>query len=116
METDISVRALRTTTEVTWSVSEIQKAQVEDPDIRPIMEKKLKSANRPFRQDIALESPATMLYWALWDFLYLKHGILYRKWENDDGSSCHWQLILPKSRIQEVLREPHDSASGGHVF
>ncbi|GBN25219.1 hypothetical protein AVEN_211696-1, partial [Araneus ventricosus] len=28
--------------------------------------------------------------------------------------SCRWQLILPKSRIQEVLRETHDSASGGH--
>ncbi|GBN46293.1 hypothetical protein AVEN_5323-1, partial [Araneus ventricosus] len=36
------------------------------------------------------------------------------KWESDDGSSCRWQLILPKSRIQEVLRETHDSASGGH--
>ncbi|GBM67676.1 hypothetical protein AVEN_236772-1 [Araneus ventricosus] len=32
-ETDISVRALRVTTEDTWSVSEIQKAQLEDPDI-----------------------------------------------------------------------------------
>ncbi|GBM90897.1 Retrovirus-related Pol polyprotein from transposon 412 [Araneus ventricosus] len=41
-------------------------------------------------------------------------GVLYRKWESDDGSSCRWQLILPKHRIQEVLRETHDSASGGH--
>ncbi|GBL92957.1 hypothetical protein AVEN_54607-1 [Araneus ventricosus] len=39
---------------------------------------------------------------------------LYRKWESDDGSSCRWQLILPKSRIQEVLRETYDNASGGH--
>ncbi|GBM99991.1 hypothetical protein AVEN_77589-1 [Araneus ventricosus] len=60
-ETDISVRALRMTTEVTWS-----------------------------------------------------DGVLYRKWENDDGSSCRRQLILPKSRIQEVLQETHDSASRGH--
>ncbi|GBM65989.1 Transposon Ty3-G Gag-Pol polyprotein [Araneus ventricosus] len=44
----------------------------------------------------------------------LQDGVLYRKWESDDGSSCRWQLILPKSRIQEVLRETHDSASGGH--
>ncbi|GBM32014.1 hypothetical protein AVEN_161808-1 [Araneus ventricosus] len=40
--------------------------------------------------------------------------MMYRKWESDDVSSCRWQLILPKSRIQEVLREIHDSASGGH--
>ncbi|GBN11088.1 hypothetical protein AVEN_174029-1, partial [Araneus ventricosus] len=113
-ETDISARALRMTTEDTWPVSEIQKAQLEDPDIRPILEKKLKSADRPSRQEIAQESPATKRYWALWDSLHLRDGVLYRKWENDDGSSCQWQLILPRSRIQEILQETHDSSSGGH--
>ncbi|GBM51914.1 hypothetical protein AVEN_2901-1 [Araneus ventricosus] len=113
-ETDISVRALRMTTEDTWPVSDIQKAQLEDPDIRPILEKKLKLADRPSRQEIAQENPATKRYWALWDSLHLKDGVLYRKWENDDGSSCQWQLILPRSRIQEVLQETHDSSSGGH--
>ncbi|GBN97789.1 hypothetical protein AVEN_177673-1 [Araneus ventricosus] len=73
------------TTEDTWSVSEIQKAQLEDSDIRPILEKELKL-----------------------------DGVLYRKSENDDGSSCQWQLILPRSRIQEVLQETRDSTSGGH--
>ncbi|GBL98159.1 hypothetical protein AVEN_268251-1 [Araneus ventricosus] len=77
METDISVRALRITTEDTWSVSEIQKAQLEDPDIIPIMEKKLKSADRPCRHEIAPESPVTKRYWALWDFLRLKDGVFY---------------------------------------
>ncbi|GBL98740.1 hypothetical protein AVEN_202186-1 [Araneus ventricosus] len=113
-ETDISVRVLRMTTEDTWPVSEIQKAQLEDPDIRPILEKKLKLADRPSRQEIAQENPATKRYWALWDSLHLKDGVLYRKWENDDGSPCQWQLILPRSRIQEVLQETHDSSSGGH--
>ncbi|GBM22724.1 hypothetical protein AVEN_143498-1 [Araneus ventricosus] len=94
--------------------SEIQKAQLEHPDIRPILEKKLKLADRPSRQEIAQESPATKRYWALWDSLHLKDGALYRKWENNDGSSCQWQLILPKSRIQEVLKETHDSTSGEH--
>ncbi|GBM33388.1 hypothetical protein AVEN_169920-1 [Araneus ventricosus] len=42
---DISVRALTMTTEDTWSSSEIQEAQLENPDIRPIMEKKIKSAD-----------------------------------------------------------------------
>ncbi|GBM98105.1 hypothetical protein AVEN_43227-1 [Araneus ventricosus] len=82
-ETDISVRALRMTSEDTWPVSEIQKAQLEDPDIRPILEKKLKLADRPSRQEIAQESPATKRYWALWDSLHLKDGVLYRKWENE---------------------------------
>ncbi|GBM36448.1 hypothetical protein AVEN_234828-1 [Araneus ventricosus] len=75
---------------------------------------KLNSADRPSWQEIAPESPATKQYWALWDSLHLKDGLLYLKWESDDGNSCQWQLILPKSRIPEVLRETHDSANRGH--
>ncbi|GBN69688.1 Retrovirus-related Pol polyprotein from transposon 297 [Araneus ventricosus] len=57
METDISVKVL--TTEDAWSSSEVQKAQLEDPAIRPILERKLNSEDRPSWQDIAPESPAT---------------------------------------------------------
>ncbi|GBM69281.1 hypothetical protein AVEN_80536-1 [Araneus ventricosus] len=78
METDISVKVL--TTEDAWSSSEVQKAQLEDPAIRPILEKKLNSEDRPSWQEIAPESPAIKRYWALWDSLHLKDGILYR-WE-----------------------------------
>ncbi|GBL79105.1 hypothetical protein AVEN_92359-1 [Araneus ventricosus] len=70
---------------------------------------------RPSRQEIAQQSTATKRYWALWDSLHLKDGgVLYRKWENDDGSSCRWQLILPKSRIQKVLQKTHYIASREH--
>ncbi|GBN44913.1 hypothetical protein AVEN_69337-1 [Araneus ventricosus] len=84
-ETDISVEALTMTTENRWSLSEIQKAQLEDPDIRPILKMKLNSADRPSCQEIAHESPETKRYWALWNSLYLKDGVLYRKWESNDG-------------------------------
>ncbi|GBN28931.1 hypothetical protein AVEN_262197-1 [Araneus ventricosus] len=97
-----------------WSSCEIQKLQLEDTAIKSILEKKLNSADRPSWQEIALESPATKQYWALWDSLQLKDGVLYPRWQSDDGSSCRWQLIFPKSRIPEVLRKTHDSASGGH--
>ncbi|GBM44268.1 Retrovirus-related Pol polyprotein from transposon 297, partial [Araneus ventricosus] len=114
MEKDISVKILTTTSADPWSSCEIQNSQLEDPAIKPILEKKLNSEHRPSWQEIAPESPATKRYWALWDSLHLKDGVLYRKWESDDVNSCRWQLILPKSRIPEVLRETPDSASGGH--
>ncbi|GBM26317.1 hypothetical protein AVEN_256545-1 [Araneus ventricosus] len=72
MERDISVKVLTTTTVDPWSSCEIQKAQLEDPAIKPILEKKLNSADRPSWQEIAPESPATKRYWALWDSLHLK--------------------------------------------
>ncbi|GBO06872.1 Retrovirus-related Pol polyprotein from transposon opus [Araneus ventricosus] len=70
--------------------------------------------DRPSWQEIAPESPATKRNWTLWDSLHPKDFDLYRKWESDDGSSRRWQLILPNSRLPEVLRETHDSASGRH--
>ncbi|GBL91309.1 hypothetical protein AVEN_203464-1 [Araneus ventricosus] len=112
METNISVKVL--TTEDPWSSSETQKAQLVDLVFRPFLEKKLNSEDRISWQEIAPESPATKRYWALWDSLHLKDCVLYLKWESDEGSSCRWQLILPKNRIQEVLQESQGSGSGGH--
>ena len=40
--------------------------------------------------------------------------MLYRKWESDDGRSSRWQLVLPKSRVSDVLKELHSSSTGGH--
>ncbi|GBL99437.1 hypothetical protein AVEN_68741-1 [Araneus ventricosus] len=91
METDLSVKVLTTTTEDPWSSCEIQKEQ----------------------QEIAPKSPATKRCWSLWDSLHLRDCVQYRRWQSDNGSTCRWQLILPKSRIPEVLRQTHDSASGG---
>ncbi|GBN95180.1 hypothetical protein AVEN_172370-1 [Araneus ventricosus] len=87
---------------------------MEDLDIRPTLKMKLNSEDRPSWQEIAHESPATKRYWDLWNSSCLKDGVVYRKWESNDGGSYRRQLILPKSRIQEVLREIHDNTSGGH--
>ncbi|GBM40105.1 hypothetical protein AVEN_98273-1 [Araneus ventricosus] len=51
MEKEMFVKVL--TTENPWAKSEIQKAQLEDPGIRPILEKKLNSEDRPSWQEIA---------------------------------------------------------------
>ncbi|GBM90837.1 hypothetical protein AVEN_3084-1 [Araneus ventricosus] len=63
METDIFVKVLAT--EDTWSSNEIQRAQLEDPAIMPILEKKLNSEDRPSWQEISPEIPVTKRHWAL---------------------------------------------------
>ncbi|GBM95331.1 Retrovirus-related Pol polyprotein from transposon 297 [Araneus ventricosus] len=60
METGISAKVL--TTEDPWFSSEIQKSQLQDPAIRPILENKVNSEDRPSWQEIAPESPATKRY------------------------------------------------------
>ncbi|GFY21179.1 retrovirus-related Pol polyprotein from transposon 412 [Trichonephila clavipes] len=65
-------------------------------------------------KDIAPFHPTTKRYWALWDTLHLRNGVLYQKWECDDGNTFRWQLILPKIRVSTVLKELHGSSTGGH--
>ncbi|GFW23497.1 retrovirus-related Pol polyprotein from transposon 412 [Trichonephila clavipes] len=72
------------------------------------------SDEKPSWQDIAPFHPTTKRYWALWDSLHLRNGVLYRKWESDDGKTFRWQLILPKTRVSTVLKELHGSPTGGH--
>ncbi|GBM25110.1 hypothetical protein AVEN_96680-1 [Araneus ventricosus] len=115
IDTDTSVNVLTTTSVDPWSSYEIQKTELEDTAIKLFLVKKLNSADRPSWQEIVPESPATKRYWALWNSLKIKDGVLYRRCESDNGSSYRWQLILPKSRIPEVLRKTHDSASGEGV-
>ncbi|GFU80972.1 retrovirus-related Pol polyprotein from transposon 412 [Trichonephila clavipes] len=97
-----------------WSDESVQKDQLADPEIKPIIEFKVSSDEKPSWQDIAPFHPTTKRYWALWDSLHLRNGVLYRKWESDDGKTLRWQLILPKTRVSTVLKELHGSPTGGH--
>ncbi|GFX37799.1 integrase_H2C2 domain-containing protein [Trichonephila clavipes] len=95
-----------------WSDESVRKDQLADPEIKPIMEFKESSDEKPSWE--APFHPTTKCYWALWNFLHVKNGVLYRKWESDDGKTFRWQLILPKTRVSTVLKELHGSPTGGH--
>ncbi|GFW35995.1 hypothetical protein TNCV_4928591 [Trichonephila clavipes] len=97
-----------------WSDESVRKDQLADLEIKPIIEFKESSDEKPSWQDIAPFHPTTKRYWALWDSLHLRNGVLYRKWETDEGKAFRWQLILPKSRISTILKKLHGSPTGGH--
>ncbi|GFX81921.1 retrovirus-related Pol polyprotein from transposon 412 [Trichonephila clavipes] len=95
-----------------WSDDSVRE-QLADPEIKPIIESK-ESSDEKSRQDIAPFHPTTKRYCALWNCFHLRNDVLYRKWESDDGKTFRWQLILPKTRSLTVLKELHDSPTGGH--
>lgn len=43
------------------------------------------------------------------------HGVLYRRFFNDNGESGHLQLIVPSSLKDQVCRHFHDIPTGGHL-
>ena len=51
------------------------------------------------------------------DHLVLDGGVLYRRWEDVPGKGFnpHLQLVIPRTSIQAVLKEFHDTPTGGHL-
>ncbi|GFU78523.1 retrovirus-related Pol polyprotein from transposon 412 [Trichonephila clavipes] len=114
---DHAIRQITTSTATPpdpWSDEKVREDQMADPDIKPLIEFMESSSNKPSWQDISAYSPTTKQYWALWNSLHLRNGVLYRKFESEDGKTFRWQLVLPRSRIPEVLKELHGSPTGGH--
>ncbi|GFV98111.1 retrovirus-related Pol polyprotein from transposon 412 [Trichonephila clavipes] len=114
---DYAIRQITTSTATPpdpWSDEKVREDQMADPDIKPLIEFMESSSNKPSWQDISAYSPTTKQYWALWNSLHLRDGVLYRKFESEDGKTFRWQLVLPRSRIPEVLKELHGSPTGGH--
>ena len=105
---------LRTTiTDDHWGDEELRKDQEQDADLKKVLEWK-RTGRRPTWNEVAHLAPSLKTYWAQWDSLTLEDGILKRVLESADGTQNRLQLLVPKRRIPEVLRQLHDGTSGGH--
>ncbi|GFS47069.1 retrovirus-related Pol polyprotein from transposon 412 [Trichonephila clavipes] len=79
------------------------------------MEFKESSRRKPRWQDIATFHRTTKRYWALWDSLHLRNGVLYRKWESDDGKTFQMAINTPKDKnFNSSNKELHGSPTEGH--
>ena len=45
----------------------------------------------------------------------VKNNLLYRRYEDDKGSSQHLQLVIPRVLRRLILKELHGGVSGGHL-
>jgi len=70
---------------------------------------------RPELSDISHFSAIFIHYWARWDSLYVRSGVLNCKWESTDGQTLQWQTVLPECLREFVLRELHNKISAGHL-
>lgn len=50
-----------------------------------------------------------------WDQPDVQHGVLFRKWESDDGRNVRYRYVLPKSLIPNVLHDLYSSVIAGHL-
>ena len=98
-----------------WHPEELHTVQMQDNEIRPVMEWLEKSEARPPWETISPCSEVTKIYWAQWNSLRIKDGILYRLWETPEGDQTTWQIILPKALRPSVLHQLHNTPTAGHL-
>jgi len=93
----------------------LRQAQLNDREIKPVLEWLERSQERPTWEEIAPNSDSTKVYCAQWQSLRLLNGVLYRLWETLSGDANIKQLILPESLRKEVLQQLHNSQTAGHL-
>ena len=91
---------------------DILQAQEEDDEIGPIIQWRKESETRPGREKVSQYSEETKLYWAQWDSLRVRDGLLYREWEAPSGEYRTLQLFLPKQLRTCVLHSLHNTPAG----
>ncbi|GFX97020.1 retrovirus-related Pol polyprotein from transposon 412 [Trichonephila clavipes] len=89
-----------------WSDERVRKDQLADTEIKPIIEFKESSDEKPSCQDIAPFHSTTKCYCALWDSLHLRNGVLYIKCEFDDGKTFsptagHFGVMKTLQKVRE---------------
>ena len=83
-------------------------------DIGPLLKWKDDGVERPAWSKVSDELPSFQALWVEWDSLRVKNGLLKRAWENRDGKHTTMPLVVPATRIKEVLLEIHNGGSGTH--
>ena len=98
-----------------WSPEELRVSQLRDPEIRPIIEFLENSPTPPEWEEISRFNKMSKHLWKNWDRLTLHNGVLYRRWESDDGLQIRWQLVVPSDRRKTTFNLLHRSLLGGHL-
>ena len=112
-EVDGEVRGISSQPSVTLEA--LREAQLSDEDMKWILEAKENNEPRPAWTSVAAEPSAVKTYWAQWEQIEIHEGVVYRRWESDDGKLVRKQVLLPSVLRKQVVDEIHGNPLGGHL-
>ncbi|CAG2192921.1 unnamed protein product [Mytilus edulis] len=98
-----------------WEPSEIRQQQLEDDNIGKVFAAFESGSQKPPWESISSGTSALKTLWGQWDRLEMHEGVLYRRFETNIGQTARKQMIVPKSRTQELLHYFHDVPSAAHL-
>ena len=99
---------------LTTTAEDMRKSQLEDEDIRLILESREQNA-KPLKEQIETGSPAMRHYYLLWDNLKVVGGVLVKEFTKRDGTGAIGQVVIPRDLKKEVLKQMHGGIMSGHM-
>ena len=98
-----------------WTAEQIAQYQAGDHDIKILYKAMKEGKDRPKWNEYSGESPVCKAYFHEWRRLEMWNDVLYRRWENFDGSETRLQLVVPHALQKTICREVHDGRSSCHM-
>ena len=92
----------------------LQQSQLADPTLAPILRGK-ESGTRPGPESFATRSKAVRRLLQIWDQLVVHQGALCRRLKPMGGSPERLQTVIPEVLQEEVIKDLHEGAVGGHL-
>jgi hypothetical protein len=101
-------------TEDGWDCATIEREQLGDNNMRQSLWE-MEAGEHPKCKNTADHSPTNKGYRAQCILLVVRDGILEHHWESDDRRSKTAQIILPMSKVKQIMGELHGTSSGRHL-
>ncbi|KAL7841639.1 hypothetical protein SRHO_G00253300 [Serrasalmus rhombeus] len=87
--------------------------QERDSDLQPVL-RRVESGQKPQWSEIAGYSPAAKGLFEKFLALRVKDGVLQRAWKEPATGEERWQVVVPRTLRESVLKVCHGSAGTGH--
>ncbi|MCG7876282.1 MAG: RNase H-like domain-containing protein [Candidatus Thiodiazotropha endolucinida] len=98
----------------TFDNDRIRELQIADPVLKKLHDWK-ESEIKPEWCEIANQGLEIKYYWHRIQMFCVKDGVLYRRWESENGKEIKFLLVVPKLLRQFILAQLHDSTTGAHL-
>lgn len=111
---DVEGRAFALAPPLDFAPDEWMAGQHADRDIAPILAA-VQAGQKPSLEEAVMMSDVTHALFLQFDSLELVNGLLYRRYENNDGNPAktRYQLVVPRDKVQQILRLYHDAPGSG---
>lgn len=88
--------------------------QRQDPVLSRVIASKLANNGRPVFQEWR-DDPKLRCFWFNYNKLYLRDGLLTRRFQQTRNSFPDYSIVIPESLIPQVLQGVHDCPFAGHL-